>query len=299
MREEESWADNVAAKYSRSAAIHSYDYGDPTETEMQWQFDRLIARMSANEPDDWPISRAPDEWRFASTRGDSKAIISIVPSRLDYFAERGDDLSKLHELLTTGDVTKQTHLVVVRGLAGKTELAIEYAHRFADSYFGIGWCPAESRERLVESLVTLAKRMDCGILDRSKPDSIVKWLFETLAECRPPFLLIFDHAVRSEKLYDFIPIAGARCIVTTDQKWVGAPEIVLQRLPKSTAADFLQRVAGESDPPAAVEIAVLENCDLAILRTIGDECRGAGRSLRKWLEMDAAYVPVFCRKRRQ
>jgi hypothetical protein len=139
--------------------------------------------------------------------------------------------------------------------------------------------------------------MDCRILDESDRDSIAKRVLENLAGRQPPFLLIFDHAVRSEDLYDFIPMAGARCLVTTDQKWVGTPEIVLQSVSNSAAAHFLQRVAGESDRPAAVEIATLENCDLAILRTIGDECRRSRFSLRKWLEMDTAYIPYFCRKR--
>jgi hypothetical protein len=215
---------------------------------------------------------------------------------LDYFADRGGELLKLHELLTNCEISKQ-NLVVVRGSVGKTELAIEYAHRFADSYSGIWWCQADSSERLIDSLVTLAKRADCGILGGPNHFSIAKRLHENLAGRQPPFLLIFDHAVRSEDLYDFIPMAGARCLVTTDQKWVGTPEIVLQSVSNSAAADFLQRVAEESDRPAAVEIATLENCDLAILRTIGDECRRSGLSLRKWLEMDTAYIPYFCRKR--
>jgi hypothetical protein len=57
----------------------------------------------------------------------------------------------------------------------------------------------------------------------------------------------------------------------------------------SAAAGFLQRVAAVSDVDAAKEIAALENCDLAMLRTIGYECRRSGLSLRRWLEMDSAY----------
>jgi hypothetical protein len=137
VREEDSWADNVAAKYSRSAAVHSCNHVDPTEIEMQWQFARLIARMSAHEPNDWPFSQVTDECRFASTRGNSKEIIGNVSGRLDYIADREDNLLKLHELLTCSDFSKQRHLVVVRGSVGKSELAIEYAHRFVDSYSGI------------------------------------------------------------------------------------------------------------------------------------------------------------------
>jgi hypothetical protein len=139
---------------------------------------------------------------------------------LDYFADREDDIAKLHELLASSDNSKQRHLVVVRGLVGKTELTIEYAHRFADSYSGIWWCPAESRERLVDSLVTLARRTDCGMSDGSNRDLIAKRALENLADHQPPFLLIFDHAVRSDDLKTFIPGAKACCIVTTDQKMV-------------------------------------------------------------------------------
>lgn len=109
--------------------------------------------------------------------------------------------------------------------------------------------------------------------------------------------MIFDHAARSEDLKVLIPDARARCIVTTDQRWFGTAEIVLQSVSNSAAVDFLQRVVALSDVHATKEIAALENCDLAILRTIGDECRRSGLSLRKWLETDTAYVPYFCRKR--
>jgi hypothetical protein len=296
VRENDSWADNVAAKYSRSAVLNSRESSGHDETEMQWQFERLISRMSACEPDDWPLLQAPVEEMHASDGWSRRKIIENIPSRLDHFADREDDLSKLHELLANSNIPKE-RLIVVRGSAGKTELAIEYAHRFADSYSGIWWCSADSRELLIDSLVTLAQRTDCGNLVGLNHASIAKRVARSLAGRQSPFLLIFDHAVCLEDLYAFIPAVGARCIVTTDQKSVGRPEIVLQNVSNRAAAEFLQRVAGETDLPAAVKIAVLENSDLAVLWTIGKECRSSGLSLRKWLQLDGAYVPYFCRKR--
>ena len=296
VRENDSWADNVAAKYSRSATLNSHDRICET-TEIQWQFERLISWMSAREPTELPLPQVPVEVMHASDGVSRNNIIRNIPSRLDHFSGREDDLLKLHELLENSDISKECH-VVVRGAVGKTELAIEYAHRFAGSYSGIWWCPADSRERLIESLVALAQRMGCGILEGLSQNSIAKRVLESLAGRQPPFLLIFDHAVPSEDLYDLIPRVGSRCVVTTDQKWVETPEIVLQRLSKSEAADFLLKVVGKGDQITAEKIAALENCDLGILRSIGEECRGMGLSLQKWLEMDAAYVPYYYGRKR-
>jgi hypothetical protein len=294
-REQDSWADNVAAGHARSAAIIS-GQNSAAETELEWQFDRLESRMSAEEPDDWPLPPAPRGKMPNSAAKDGRAVIGNIPSRLDDFVGREDAMSEMHELLSRANSAERNQIVIVRGAVGKTELVIEYVHRFKNLYSGIWWCPAESRERLVVCLMRLARRMGCGMPVGSNRDLIAKSALENLADRQPPFLLIFDHAVRSNDLKAFIPDTKARCVVTTDQKWVGTSEVVLQSVPNSAAASFLQRVAAASDEHAAKEIAALENCDLAILRTIGDECRKSGLSLRKWLEMDMAYVPYICRK---
>jgi hypothetical protein len=292
-REQDSWADNVAAGYARSAAMASGP-DSAAGIELEWQFDRLVGRMSAEEPDDWPLPLALTGKMPNSAANDDRAVIGNIPSRLDDFVDREDALSEMHELLLRANSTKRNQIVVVRGVVGKTELVIEYVHRFMSFYSGIWWCPSESRERLVESLVTLAGRTDCGLPDGSNRELIAKRALENLADHQAPFLLIFDHAVCLDDLKAFIPGAKARCIVTTDQKWVGTSEVVLDSVSNGAAASFLQRVAAVSDAHSADEIAALENCDLRILRTIGNECRRSGLSLRRWLEMDSAY---FYRKR--
>jgi hypothetical protein len=293
-RERDSWADNVAAGYARSAA--SVSSLDPVDaTGMEWQFQRLVDRMSAAEPDDWPLPVAYSSSMPASVACWPCEIAGNIPARLDDFAGREDALSELHSLLAPSDPVAENRIVIIRGAVGKTELAIEYLHRFADSYSAIGWCSAESRERLAEGLAALVGRL-AGAAPAGS-DELAEHSLKRLAAGQPPFLLVVDHVTRLDDLPEYLLSSGIRCIVTTDQKPEGTSEIVLGNLSDKVAADFLQRVAGLTDPSSAEEIARLENCNLGVLRSIARDCRRSGMGFRKWLEMDAAYRP-HCRSPR-
>ena len=293
-REQDSWADNVAAGYARSAAMVSGS-DSAAGIELEWQFDRLVGRMSAGEPDDWPLRPAPTGKMPNSAANDGRAVIGNIPSRLSDFVGREDALSKMHGLLSRSNSAKRNQIVIVRGAVGKTELVIEYVHRFMNLYSGIWWCPAESFERLIDCLMALANQMHCISRDGSNREAIAKRALNDAIDWQPPFLFVLDHATKSEDLRNFVMLAGMHCIVTTDQKWEGVPEIVLQDLPIETAARFLQRIAGLHDQSAAEEIAARENCNLEVLRSIGECCRTSCLSLVKWLENDANYWLRCCR----
>jgi KaiC/GvpD/RAD55 family RecA-like ATPase len=57
------------------------------------------------------------------------------------------------------------------GLAGtgKSSLAAEYAHRFANDFAGVWWAPAEQRTLLVASAAALGGRLDPRLANLSDP----------------------------------------------------------------------------------------------------------------------------------
>jgi immunity protein 5 of polymorphic toxin system len=295
-RERDSWADNVAAGYARSAA--SVSSPDPIDaTEVEWQFLRLVDWMSAEQPEDWPLPVMSSSSMPKSPACGHCEVTGNIPSRLDDFTGREDALSDLNGLLTHSDRIAENRIVIIRGAIGKTELAIEHLHRFASSYSGIWWCSAENRERLAESLAALGGRLKGTLLGSISSDELTEHPLKTLGACQPPFLLVFDHVTRLDHLPACLLSSGIRCIVTTDRNLEGTSELLLENLPNKIAAAFLQRKAGMTDQSGAEEIARLENCNLSVLRSIAGDCRRSGVGFREWLEMDASYQP-HCRSPR-
>ncbi|MBM7494026.1 hypothetical protein JOD64_005248 [Micromonospora luteifusca] len=84
---------------------------------------------------------------------------------------------------------------VLHGLGGvgKSELALQYADRYADRYQLVWWVQAEDGERLDASLAELARRLEPahGLLGITTSDA-AGWAIQWL-QCHSGWLLIFDN----------------------------------------------------------------------------------------------------------
>ena len=91
-------------------------------------------------------------------------LFENVPPHDDKFTGREDYLTEIHRLLTGSDKVAPGKPVALYGLGGtgKSSLAAEYAHRYANDYAGVWWAPAEQRTLLVSSLATLGGKLIHG-----------------------------------------------------------------------------------------------------------------------------------------
>jgi hypothetical protein len=89
--------------------------------------------------------------------------IFAVPARNPNFVGRTELLKALRGLLQTGQMGAVVQRGAVHGLAGvgKTQLAIEYAHRYAADYDLVWWVPAEQRLAIPGRLAALAAAWGC------------------------------------------------------------------------------------------------------------------------------------------
>ena len=101
---------------------------------------------------------APDT---AQPQAASRRLWGNVPTRNPGFTGREDILDAVREALLTGGnaVVQALHGM---GGVGKTQLAIEYAHRFAASYDLVWWIAAEQAALIAGQFGALAADLGCA-----------------------------------------------------------------------------------------------------------------------------------------
>ena len=165
--------------------------------------------------------------------------------RNPFFTGREDMLEDLHESFRTPKTAGWPKIYSINGLAGigKTQVAIEYAYRYAHEYHSVLWASAESREVLISDFAAIAALLH---LEKEKEDqdsvpAVKRWL-DTLTR----WLLILDNADEPEILHDFLPLLPkGHVLLTTLTQFTGtiAQAIELSELGLEHGALFLLRRA--------------------------------------------------------
>jgi tetratricopeptide (TPR) repeat protein len=169
-------------------------------------------------------------------------------------------LQKLHDSLQTGTTAALTQTAIMGlGGVGKTQLALEYAYRYASDYSGIWWVRAEEAVTLAQDYAELGPPL--GIEIKVDQGQTIREVQKQLSHCQG-FLLIFDNATDPNSIESYLPTgAGTRAIVTTRaQAWPGALGQDVEELPLAAAIDLLCKRTGQNDPKAAEDIANRLGC---------------------------------------
>lgn len=143
----------------------------------------------------------------------------VMPPRNPHFTGRNDVLTQLKVQLNQSPGTLAVQALYGLGGVGKTELAIEYAHRFAHDYEIIWWIDAGQPALIPEQLCRLAVRL--GIPDRGISVETVDRVLTELAT-RPRWLMIFDNADRPEEIAQYRPAGTGDFLVTSRSPRWGA-----------------------------------------------------------------------------
>jgi hypothetical protein len=113
-----------------------------------------------------------------------------------------------------------------RGLGGigKTQLALEYAHRFTADYDLIWWVPAERTEDISNSLADLAHGMNLQVGDNAA-EAAVAALEELRRNSALHWLLVFDNADDPRQLEPYLPAGSGHVLITSrNQGWTHSAE---------------------------------------------------------------------------
>jgi hypothetical protein len=141
------------------------------------------------------------------------------------------------------------------GGAGKTSVAVEYAHRHLPEV-GLAWqFTAEDATVLAAGFAELAAQLGArDVLDRRDPVTSVHGL---LAAFPARWLLVFDNAPDRASVEAFLPPAGPGRVLVTSQNpsWPHGQALDVPVLDAGISAEFLVSRTGDPDKQAAIELA--------------------------------------------
>jgi tetratricopeptide (TPR) repeat protein len=100
------------------------------------------------------------------------------------------------------------------GGIGKTQIALEYAYRYARDYQAVLWTLADTRESLISGYTTLAELLD--LPQKSEQDlTIIIKAVKTWLQTHGSWLLILDNADELTLVREFLPPTFAGHILLT------------------------------------------------------------------------------------
>ncbi|WP_158849944.1 FxSxx-COOH system tetratricopeptide repeat protein [Saccharothrix deserti] len=182
-----------------------------------------------------------------------------LPVRNAEFVGRDDLLDAMRRSLT-----EETPLVLVGfGGMGKTQLAIEYAHRFRDDYDLVWWVPADDPAVVRASLADLGARM--GLPASADVQRTVDGVLEAL-RTTGRWLLVFDGAGGPGGLRGLLPTDGHVVVTSRSLEWATQAEVLLiGELTRSDSVTLLLGKVSRLTPEEADRVAaVLHDHPLAV-----------------------------------
>jgi len=134
-----------------------------------------------------------------------------VPARNRHFTGRDETLLLLRQRLRAEEGARAVQALYGMGGVGKTQLSIEYAHRFSADYDLVWWIDAGQPVLIPDQLTRLANRLD--IVEPTVVDTVDRLLAALRHGSR--WLLIYDNAERPELLLDYLPEGAGHVLITS------------------------------------------------------------------------------------
>lgn len=172
--------------------------------------------------------------------GSTPGLVSNLARRNAGFVGRDAVLEQMQRLL------REQGRVVTRprarmGGVGKTQLAVEYGHRFADDYDVIWLVAAEQAELIGGQLAQAA--LAAGLIGADVTSSAAVQAVHAAVQTGRRWLLIFDNAEEPQTLAPWLPTRGGHLIITSrNPGWdeIAAP-VEVNLFDRSESVTLLQR----------------------------------------------------------
>jgi hypothetical protein len=211
-------------------------------SEAEAQQDILNALKERAKPDQKPIfpGQAQSVRSHPVAFPTEPGVWAVPHDRNPFFTGREASLQDIQAQLATHQIAA---VCGMRGV-GKTQTAIEFAHRYRYDYEFVFWVRAETREELISGFVAIASDLQLPI--RNEPDhnmivAAVKQWFKT----QQNWLLILDNADDLQLVKEFLPNRdrGQILLTSTAQATGAIPKIEINEMSLTEGGLLLLRRA--------------------------------------------------------
>jgi tetratricopeptide (TPR) repeat protein len=185
----------------------------------------------------------PNSTLPAAARPDAQVapVWNVPYNRNPHFVGRDADLDELHVSLGSRDDAKRVQAIHGLGGVGKTQLAVEYAYRYAKDFQIVWWLPADESATLGLAYAKLGQRLGMRFPDGAKLDDIRHHVRRVL-NGRHDWLLVFDNAAGPEDVKNYLPQerTGQVLITSRNPNWGAvARPFPLRGMKRADAVAFL------------------------------------------------------------
>jgi tetratricopeptide (TPR) repeat protein len=182
--------------------------------------------------------------------GSVPQVWGSIPARNPGFTGRDGLLVAVRERLLSGS---QAVVQALQGMGGvgKTQLAIEYAHRFAGAYDLVWWVDAEQAGHIGEQVAALGAELGC--VETGAGVSVVRSAVLGELRRRDRWLLVFDNAEDPGEVIGWLPGGGGHVLITSRERgWAEiAVPVEIDVLARAESVAILQaRVSGLAEADA-------------------------------------------------
>jgi tetratricopeptide (TPR) repeat protein len=232
--------------------------------------------------------------------------------RNPFFVGREAIFQTLRKALVPGSkATALTQAVVGLGGIGKTQVALEYAYRFASSYEAVFWLQADSQEILTTAYLQLATQV-LGLPEQSEAEQQVNAVKHWM-ETHQRWLLILDNVEQPEEvLSTFLPGKYLGSVLITTRMREAGPQAQSELLPvlsryegvlfllrraRKIGQEALIRQATRNDVRLAKELYHLMNGLPLALDQAGAYIAETGSSLQRYRDLYQQFRPKLLSRR--
>lgn len=196
------------------------------------------------------------------------------------FSGREAQLVQLRDGLLSGRHSVVNALHGMGGI-GKTQIALEYAHRFAGQYDLVWWIDAERTDQIPVHYTELADRLGIAIPEAGAEHN-ARMLLQHLRKL-PRWLVILDNAEDPEQIESWLPEGPGHVLITSrNPNWRGiAQPTALDVFTRADSLAYLRtRVRGIAEDQADALGKDLGDLPLALAQAVG--VIGSGMSLDRY-----------------